>query len=69
MTKRDEMRPRPKLGRLSAREQRVVALVAEGMTNPEIGQALGCSTLTARNHVLNRLAEWAEPYGLVPLLA
>lgn len=39
MTKRDEMRPRPKLGRLSAREQRVVALVAEGKTNPEIGQA------------------------------
>jgi DNA-binding NarL/FixJ family response regulator len=43
---------------LSAREQEVLALLAEGLTNREIGERLTISEYTARNHVatiLNKL--------------
>jgi len=36
---------------LSRREREVAALVAEGMTNREVAQALGLSSRTADGHV------------------
>ncbi|MEU6422643.1 response regulator transcription factor [Streptomyces spiralis] len=36
---------------LSDREREVLTLVARGLTNPEIGEALGVSPLTAKTHV------------------
>jgi DNA-binding NarL/FixJ family response regulator len=36
---------------LSPREREVLALVAEGLTNREIGERLGMTRGTARNHV------------------
>lgn len=36
---------------LSARESEVLAWVAMGKTNPEIGSILGISTFTVKNHV------------------
>jgi DNA-binding CsgD family transcriptional regulator len=41
----------PVVPELSAREREVLALVAEGRTNREIGVRLGISPVTARNHV------------------
>ena len=41
----------PKLGRLSAQEQRILGLVAEGMTNAEIGRRLRLSDKTVKNYV------------------
>ena len=38
---------------LSAQEQRVVALVAEGKTNKEIAAALGLSDKTVKNYLAN----------------
>jgi DNA-binding NarL/FixJ family response regulator len=40
-------------GSLSAQEQRVLALVAEGKTNKEIAAALGLSDKTVKNHLSN----------------
>ncbi len=42
---------------LTAREQEILVLLAEGRSNPEIGAALGISPFTARNHVQNLLAK------------
>jgi DNA-binding NarL/FixJ family response regulator len=39
--------------RLSAQEERVLALVAEGKTNKEIGIALGLSDKTVKNYLAN----------------
>ena len=39
------------LKRLSKREREVVALVALGFTNRQIGDALGISAFTVRNHL------------------
>ena len=61
---------------LTARQREVVALIAEGLTNAEIGQRLGVTPGTAANHVdavLRRLrasgrvqaAVWAIAHGLV----
>ena len=36
---------------LSARESEILAWVALGKTNPEIGSILGISTFTVKNHV------------------
>jgi RNA polymerase sigma factor (sigma-70 family) len=41
------------LGSLSPQERRVLALVAEGKTNKEIGQALGLSDKTVKNYLSN----------------
>jgi DNA-binding NarL/FixJ family response regulator len=41
--------------RLSAQERRVLALVAEGKTNKEIGLALGLSDKTVKNYISNIL--------------
>jgi two-component system, NarL family, response regulator DevR len=47
--------PAPKSGGLSEREREVIALVAEGLTNPEIARRLDIAEKTARNHVSNIL--------------
>lgn len=43
------------LDQLSAQEKRVLALVAEGKTNKEIGQALGLSDKTVKNYLANAM--------------
>jgi DNA-binding NarL/FixJ family response regulator len=42
---------------LTTRELKILSLVARGYTNSEIGNALGVSTWTARNHVRNILSK------------
>ena len=42
---------------LSGREQEVLELVADGLTNKEIAGALGISDITARNHVISLLSK------------
>jgi two-component system response regulator DevR len=44
-----------KLDLLSAQERRVVALVAEGMTNKEIGTEMGLSDKTVKNYLSNAM--------------
>jgi two-component system, NarL family, response regulator DevR len=44
-----------KLDLLSAQERRVVALVAEGNTNKEIGREMGLSDKTVKNYLSNAL--------------
>jgi two-component system response regulator DevR len=39
------------MNQLTHQEQKIVALVAQGLTNKEIAQRLGCSPLTMRNQV------------------
>jgi len=43
--------PSPALAKLTSREREVMALVAEGLTNAEIGERLFMSPATARTHV------------------
>ena len=50
-----EPQGRENLDRLSAQERRVLALVAEGKTNKEIGDVLGLSDKTVKNYVANLL--------------
>ncbi len=68
----------PRQNPLSRREQEVAALIARGLTNREIAEALSISERTAGNHVhhiLNKLglgsraqvAVWAVAHGLIPL--
>ena len=42
---------------LTEREREVVALVGQGLSNDEIGRALGISTATARTHVSRAMAK------------
>ena len=39
------------MNQLSPQEQKIVALVAQGLTNKEIAQQLGVSVFTVRNQV------------------
>jgi DNA-binding NarL/FixJ family response regulator len=39
------------MNQLSPREQKIVALVAQGLTNKEIAQRLGSSPITVRNQM------------------
>jgi DNA-binding NarL/FixJ family response regulator len=47
------------MNRLTRQEQKIVALVAQGLTNKEIAQRLGSSPFTVRNqvHVIMRKLE------------
>jgi len=65
----------PRQQPLSPREQEVATLIAQGLTNREIAEALAISERTASNHVqhiLNklgfssraRIAVWAVAHGL-----
>ena len=45
------------LWELTPREREVAALVAEGLSNPEISQRLGIGEQTARTHVSNVLSK------------
>jgi DNA-binding NarL/FixJ family response regulator len=45
------VRPHPALETLTDREREIVALVAEGLSNDEIGDRLVISPATARTHV------------------
>jgi DNA-binding NarL/FixJ family response regulator len=51
----DEPSGRENLDRLSPQERRVLALVAEGKTNKEIGEAMGLSDKTVKNYVAHLL--------------
>lgn len=42
---------------LTARERQILALVAEGRDNPDIGRRLGISPKTAANHISAILAK------------
>ena len=46
-----------KLARLSPQEERILALVADGLTNGQIGQELGLAEKTVKNYVSSILAK------------
>jgi DNA-binding NarL/FixJ family response regulator len=46
-----------RVGELTPRESEVLALLADGRSNPEIARALGLSLKTVQNHVSNVLAK------------
>src|SRR5512132_595299 len=46
-----------KLGRLSPQEERILALVADGRTNGQIGQELGLAEKTVKNYVSSILSK------------
>ena len=50
-----EPSPQSRLAQLSAQEKRVIALVAQGKTNKEIGLALGLSDKTIKNYLSNAM--------------
>jgi DNA-binding NarL/FixJ family response regulator len=49
--------PGPDLSLLSAQERRVLALVAEGMTNKQTGERLGLSENTVKNYLVSVFAK------------
>lgn len=49
--------PETELGRLTPQEQRVASLLAEGLTNRQIGERLGLAEKTVKNHVSAVLAK------------
>ena len=57
---------RRKTARLTRREAEIVALLAQGMSNPTIGEELGIAIKTVQNHMNSILAKiapppWADP--------
>jgi DNA-binding NarL/FixJ family response regulator len=69
--------PRPAAGALTPRERQVLAQIAAGMTNQQIGRRLGVTERTVRAHVSNILAKlglasrtqaalWAAQHDLGP---
>ena len=69
--------PRPAAGALTPRERQVLAQIAAGMTNQQIGRRLGVTERTVRAHVSSILAKlglasrtqaalWAAQHDLAP---
>ena len=52
---------RSRIDDLSAREVEVLRLIARGLENAEIADALGISPRTAKNHVSSVLAKLGQP--------
>ncbi|MCH8103471.1 MAG: response regulator transcription factor [Chloroflexi bacterium] len=57
---------RRKTAPLTRREAEIVALLAQGMSNPTIGEELGIAIKTVQNHMNSILAKiapppWADP--------
>ena len=57
---------RRKTSPLTRREAEIVALLAQGMSNPTIGEELGIAIKTVQNHMNSILAKiapppWADP--------
>ena len=46
-----------KLARLSAQEERILTLVAEGATNKDVGEQLGLAEKTVKNYVSSLLSK------------
>ncbi len=57
LTGREHRRAQPLIEPLSARELEVLALIAEGLSNREIGERLFITAGTVKNHVSNILAK------------
>jgi pimeloyl-ACP methyl ester carboxylesterase/DNA-binding CsgD family transcriptional regulator len=58
----------PAFSALSAREREVLALLAEGLSNREVGQRLDLQEKTVRNHVSNlfdKLGVWSRAQAIV----
>ena len=51
------MRHHDPVGRLSAQERRILALISEGKTNKEIGVELGLSEKTIRNYLTTLMSK------------
>ncbi|MGA1078092.1 MAG: response regulator transcription factor, partial [Nitriliruptoraceae bacterium] len=54
---RDGAQEDPRLASLSEQERRILALIAEGLTNREIGGELHLAEKTVKNYVSNLLAK------------
>lgn len=54
---RDEQRGDPRLEALSARENEVLTLIAEGLTNRQIGEILALAEKTVKNYVSSLLSK------------
>jgi DNA-binding CsgD family transcriptional regulator len=60
--------PAPVFASLSQRERQVLALMAEGLSNTEIGERLSISEKTVRNHasnVFDKLGVWSRAQAIV----
>lgn len=58
---RADLQARQRYGQLSAREREVLGLIAEGLTNKEIGRALALSPRTVETHRANLFAKLETP--------
>ena len=54
---RDEHREDPRLEALTTRENEVLSLIAEGLTNRQIGESLALAEKTVKNYVSNLLSK------------
>ena len=58
----------PAFGALSGRERQILTLIAEGLSNAEIGERLAISEKTVRNHtsnVFDKLGVWTRAQAIV----
>jgi DNA-binding NarL/FixJ family response regulator len=58
----------PAFARLTAREREILALITEGLANADIGERLGISEKTVRNHISNlfdKLGVWTRAQAIV----
>lgn len=65
---KDDQAEDPAFGRLSLRERQVLSLISEGLRNAEIGERLGISEKTVRNHTTNlfdKLGVWNRAQAIV----